>query len=331
MNSIYFSAENRLLTNIIRGNALRDLLIASAHTLLLVLLVSMLVAVVGIELNFLMEAFSYLRPPMPGEDAGVFGVFLISLVGMVVLVTVHLHVRRHPDSPVIHTFRIICVISIVAYAVGAGGLFAAGIWADGLDVLFGQGDLLDLAAQLQGTISDAAAAKESGWVKTLLEKQLFPVLAVSFILGMIGFTPCVIYVAHLLLNAIEAQLVHVWKLTDAARRLTAAKRLTALDSQMLALAHEDELLTYQIEGAEARTAALVQDEISRAIFAAEKMLNSRHLHMTAGNGNLLQFRFKDRLVTLDAEGLKELVSRMQQYDTAAVLRALRTGRNEVSE
>lgn len=322
--SIFTQLENYLILAA-EEKARREYLVGLARIALTMLLSALLGTVLSVDWALFYEVWRFLKEPMPGEEQ-MWGVALLSLCSMVLAMVFHLKVKDDPHGPLMRTVKIACAITLFAFALGAGGVLAAGVWTGGVELLFGgQGDL---AAQIQNFFAQAAQRTEAGPLKTFLEEHAFPALAGSFVFGVAGFTLCVFFAAHRLLAAIEAQGPYIAAFFDARRRCKLAKELRR-DLQICeALAEEQAALRAALAASELETVELVIARLSAPVRIARSWVNARELEMHDGAPRFPRVLQGRPEVNLHPKKFEAMVEHMEAYDTNAVLADLRSHLNE---
>lgn len=321
--SVFTEIEQHLVDTAIE-RAHREYRSGLAHLAGATFLTLLLATVVAVDWSLFYEVWRYLKAPMPGEEQ-LWGVGLLSLSSMILAMVFHLSVKDDPDGPLMRTVKITCAITLFSFALGAGGVLAAGVWTGGVEVLFGGGG--DLAAQIQNFFAQAAQAAEPGPLKTFLEDHAFPALAGAFVFGVAGFTLCVFLAVNHLAKRIESKGPHIAALFDARRRCKLGKEVRAELRICEALEERQRALREALAASQLETAEMVIARLSGPLRTARSWVIARELEMHEHAPRFPRVLRDRPEVNLDPDKFEARVAAMEAYDTQAVLADLRSHLN----
>lgn len=159
-----------------------------------------------------LEIFSFLKAPLPGEEA-TWSVGLLSMIGILMALSLHLHAHQHPDSVAVRALRASVAILVPLYGLGAGAALAAIVYFDGADALFHPSQALELFTAVTETSQPSAL---DTWI---------PYFSVIFVLGCGGLGVISLYLTHTLLTLIRSNIELVREQMQAAKEAAECWRI----------------------------------------------------------------------------------------------------------
>jgi hypothetical protein len=293
---------------------LSDLAVNAQQVCRALLLVTIAIA----DWALMLEVWKYLRE---GEQEQLWSVGFLSLTSTIMLLGYHRLARDNPDGPLVGIVRILCVLSVLIFAIGAGGVLTAGIWAGGAQSLFGGSG--DVAAQVRMFLGDAAQAAEPGALKTFLEVHAFPVLTVAFACGAGGLTLTAMHLCHRLLENIEADAPRCARLFESIGNVRTGRAIRKELARMDALTLRLEVLDQSLADAPAVSAEKVIDIVQVPVRKARSWINARRIELHPGAPQFPRVIAGRPDLALNPAEFQRMVEDMEAYDANAVLADIR--------